>query len=208
MKEKLLQALKTKYSNLGFSEKTMEQVSEYLGQTVTEDTGIEPAINGAELLLKAFQGDIDKRVTEAVTKVKGEQRKAEPSTQTQQKDRDQQDEVPSWAKGILQRLDAFEAKESQAKLTGILRQKLAEKVPESFLRGRTITINSEADIDKLATEIEADFTATKQEMINQGVFVELPKKPQTPGQEGVEIAKRIAEQRNRGMAEGIEGKKI
>jgi hypothetical protein len=147
-------------------------------------------------------------VTEAVTKVKGEQRKAEPSTQTQQKDRDQQDEVPSWAKGILQRLDAFEAKESQAKLTGILRQKLAEKVPESFLRGRTITINSEADIDKLATEIEADFTATKQEMINQGVFVELPKKPQTPGQEGVEIAKRIAEQRNRGMAEGIEGKKI
>lgn len=208
MKEKLLQALKTKYSNLGFSEKTMEQVSEYLGQTVTEETGIEPAINGAELLLKAFQGDIDKRVTEAVTKVKGEQRKAEPSTQTQQKDKDQQDEVPSWAKGILQRLDAFEAKESQAKLTGILRQKLAEKVPESFLRGRTITINSEADIDKLATEIEADFTATKQEMINQGVFVELPKKPQTPGQEGVEIAKRIAEQRNRGMAEGIEGKKI
>ena len=40
MKEKILAALKTKFANLGFSEKTLEQVADYLGQTVTDDNGI------------------------------------------------------------------------------------------------------------------------------------------------------------------------
>jgi hypothetical protein len=205
MKEKLFQALKTRYSNLGFGDKTFDGVADYFAQTVQEEQGIEPAVNGAELLLKAFQGDIDKRVAEAIVKVKSEHRKAEPQPQPQDK---KDDEMPVWAKGILDRLDSFERKESEAKLIGTLKAKIADKVPESFYRGRQMTITSEADIDKLVGEIETEFTALKQDMINQGVFVESPKRPQTPGQEGVEIARRIAEQRNKGMIEGIEGKKL
>ena len=205
MKEKLFEALKTKYTQFGFSARTLEQVADYLGQTVTEEANIEPAVTGAEPLLKAFQGDIDKRVTEAVTKVKAEQRKADPEPP---KDKPKDDDVPAWAKTMMERLESFERKESQAKLSAQLKSKIADRVPESFLKGRAITITSEADIDKLATDIESEFTALKQEMVNQGVFVETPKRPQTPGQEGVELAKRIAEQRNKGMSEGVEGKKI
>lgn len=207
MKEKLFAALKMKYSNLGFSDKALDGVADYFAQTIIEETGIEPAVNGAELLLKAFQGDIDKRVGDAILKVKSEQRKAEP--QPPKKEQEPQDEQPpKWAQGILQRLDAFERKEAEQKLATALKSKIADKVPESFYRGRNLSIQSEADIDKLATEIETEYTALKQDMINQGVFVEVPKRPQAAGQEGVELAKRIAEQRNKGMSEGIEGIKI
>lgn len=206
MKEKLIAALKNKYPNLGFSDKTMDNVGDYLSQTVTEEQGIEPAVNGAELLLKAFQGDIDRRVADAITKVKGEQKKPEPLTEKNQEHKPE--EVPTWAKGLFDKLEAFERKEEQSRMVEQVKSRLADKVPESFYRGRTLHVETEADIDKLVTEIQSDFTAVKQDMINQGVFVEVPKKPQAPGQEGVELAKRIAEQRNKGMTEGVEGIKI
>ena len=70
MKEKILSALKTKYQNLGFSEKAFGGVADYLAATVTEETQIETATGGVEALLKAFQGDIDARVTTALAKQK------------------------------------------------------------------------------------------------------------------------------------------
>lgn len=206
MKEKLIAALKNKYPNLGFSDKTMDNVGDYLSQTVTEEQGIEPAVNGAELLLKAFQGDIDRRVADAITKVKGEQRKADP--QPKEKPEEQKEEMPSWAKGLFDKLEAYERKEAQSRMVDQVKSRLSDKVPESFYRGRQLHAETEADADKLVETIQSEFTALKQDMINQGVFVEVPKKSQAPGQEGVEIAKRIAEQRNKGMAEGIEGIKI
>lgn len=64
MKEKILSALKTKYSNLGFGEKTFSGVADYLALTITEESQIETTITGVENLLKAFQGDIDRVRTE------------------------------------------------------------------------------------------------------------------------------------------------
>lgn len=62
MKEKILSALKNKFKNLGFGERAFDGVADYLAQTVTEETEIDNALSGVEPLLKAFQGDIDKRV--------------------------------------------------------------------------------------------------------------------------------------------------
>lgn len=64
MKEKILSALKTKYSNLGFGDKAFSGVAEYLSTTITEEAQIETGISGVENLLKAFQGDIDRVRTE------------------------------------------------------------------------------------------------------------------------------------------------
>lgn len=64
MKEKILSALKTKYSNLGFGEKAFSGVADYLVQSIAEESQIETAITGVENLLKAFQGDIDRVRTE------------------------------------------------------------------------------------------------------------------------------------------------
>lgn len=208
MEEQILTALKTKYKNLGFGEKALSGVAAFLAQTVTEEDGIEPAVTGAELLLKAFQSDIDARVTSAVSKAKSEQ-KPEQAPPAEKKPEKKDDEVPTWAKGILDRLDAFEKKEARTTLVSQAKAKLAEKkIPESFLRGRSLELQSEAEIDNLVASIEADYTAFRQDLVNQGVIVN---NPQEGGGEKADaaIAKMIAEKRNNPtVASGVVGKKL
>ncbi len=208
MEEQILTALKTKYKNLGFGEKALSGVAAFLAQTVTEEDGIEPAVTGAELLLKAFQSDIDARVTSAVSKAKSEQ-KPEQAPPAEKKPEKKDDEVPTWAKGILDRLDAFEKKEARTTLVSQAKAKLAEKkIPESFLRGRSLELQSEAEIDNLVASIEADYTAFRQDLVNQGVIVN---NPQEGGGDKADaaIAKMIAEKRNNPtIASGVVGKKL
>lgn len=64
MKDKILEALKTKYKNLGFGEKELETVADMLVGRVKDETEIETAVAGVENLLKAFQGGLDKVRTE------------------------------------------------------------------------------------------------------------------------------------------------
>jgi len=70
MKKQIIDALKLKYKNLGLSDKTLESVAEMLMPGVTEEANIETAVAGVENLLKTFQSDADKRVTDAVAKAK------------------------------------------------------------------------------------------------------------------------------------------
>ncbi len=72
MKEKLLAALKTKYANLGFTDKAFDGVANFLVATVTEDSQVDNAVSGVEPLLKSFQGDVDSRVNAAIEKTKKE----------------------------------------------------------------------------------------------------------------------------------------
>lgn len=211
VKEKITAALKTKYKAFGFGEKTLEQVAEYLGQTVTDDNGIEPAVNGAELILKAFQSDIDKRVTDAVVKAKAELPKPpEPPKPPTPPEPPKLDDVPAWAKGILDRLDTYERREKQAAITAKAKSALKEKgVPEWYLKGRNLSVETEEQIETFVSQVEADFTAAKQEMINDGVIISTP--PDAGGDKaGAAIAKQIAEKRNNPAAsiDGVVAKKI
>jgi hypothetical protein len=182
MKEKILAALKTKFANLGFGEKAFTGVAEYLAATVTEENQIETAIAGVEPLLKSFQGDIDKRVNDAVAKTKAELEKkpdtaAEAAAKAAAEAAAKAADIPQWAKDMQAKLAAYEKKESQAALSQRLRDKLKEKgVTDTFLKRISLTVENESDIDKLATEIEADFVATKQELINKGLVSETPKR--------------------------------
>lgn len=98
MKDKILEALKTKYKNLGFGEKAFETAASYLEDRVKEESEIETAVAGVENLLKAFQGELDKvrteksatdkkltELQEQITKLSGkggEGGKTEPKTPT------------------------------------------------------------------------------------------------------------------------------
>lgn len=64
MKEKILAALKTKYSNLGFGAKVLDGVASILEKSVTDESQIETAVGGIEPLLKVFQSDADRARTE------------------------------------------------------------------------------------------------------------------------------------------------
>lgn len=60
MKKKVLEALKNKYSNLGFGEKAFDGVADFLSNNIEKEEDIAEKVNGVEGLLKAFQGDLDK----------------------------------------------------------------------------------------------------------------------------------------------------
>lgn len=64
MKQKILEALKTKYSKFGFSQKALDGVAAVLEKTVTDETKIEESINGLEPLFAVFQSEGDRSRTE------------------------------------------------------------------------------------------------------------------------------------------------
>lgn len=64
MKQKILEALKTKYSKFGFSTKALDGVAETLEKTVTDESKIDEAVAGIESLLAVFQSEGDRARTE------------------------------------------------------------------------------------------------------------------------------------------------
>jgi uncharacterized protein YoxC len=90
MKDKILQQLKTKYKDLGLSVKTLEGFAEQLAITVTEESQIEGAVQGAEFYLKIAQAEADRVRQDAKKNTPAEPPKPEP----------QKNEVPEWQKAI------------------------------------------------------------------------------------------------------------
>ena len=218
MKEKLLSALKTKFKNLGFGDKAFDGVAEFLSKTVTKEEDIETAIGGVEPLLKAFQGDADKIRNE---KAELQRKLNELEKKTDPKPGDPTPpppDEPAWFKSyrekqeaeataLKQKIEGFEAKEKLSALQGKLKAKLTEKkVPESFWAKRSINIESEDQLDQITSEVEADYTSFRQELVNSGVVIDKP--AASGGSTDGELGKKIAERRNASTTEGIKGKQI
>lgn len=151
MKEKLISALKTKYSNLGFGEKAFTGVAEYLSTTVTEEDQIDNAISGVESLLKAFQGDIDTRVSSAVAKAKAENKGGNPQPK---KDDDKTDDTPAWAKSILEKVEKLENQKQQETLA----QKWSKAVTEKGIKNDKL-------IEKWMPASEEDFESSLVDLV-------------------------------------------
>jgi len=107
MNKKILIALKTKYKNLGFSEKAFEGVADYLATTITGEADIETGISGVESMLKAFQGEQD-RVRGENAKLRTQLDEAgkagqKPEGQDGKPDNvdDKSVDTPEWAKKII-----------------------------------------------------------------------------------------------------------
>ena len=99
MKEKILTALKTKYSNLGFSSKVLDGIASSIEKSVTDESQIETAVG--ESILKVFQSDFDRARTEYGT-LKGQydelKKKAEASSANEggQNEKNELDKEPEW----------------------------------------------------------------------------------------------------------------
>ena len=182
MKEKILQALKTKFKNLGFGDKAFDGVATFLAITVTEETAIETAIGGVEPLLKSFQGDADKRVTDAIAKAKAEKESgegADPNKKTEPKT-EGNDEPPAWAKALIEsntqlksELNTMKSGKTFETRKQTLESKLEkapakfkEKILKDFAR---MNFEKDEDFDSYLTETETDLTAFNQDMADQGL---------------------------------------
>lgn len=137
MKNKIFEALKTKYSSLGLSKEVLDGYADYLSSSITEETGIEDGIAKIENLLKIQQKEFDKIRTTA--KKKAEEDKATPADEspkkntvntdieqkTEEKEKPvktekadtpepkKEEEIPSWAKALLGKVEQLEKRNSE-----------------------------------------------------------------------------------------------
>lgn len=176
MKEKILSALKTKYSNLGFGDKAFDGVAEFLSKTITKEEEVETGIAGVEMLLKAFQGDIDKVRTELSTKTKEleDLKKKNPEPPKTEPPKPADDE-PAWFKAWKEeqskKLEALE-KENQISKAEKAKEaraaQIAAKVKELGIpdwRMKGVAVPDELD----ETGITNFLTEIKQELVTQGL---------------------------------------
>jgi phenylalanyl-tRNA synthetase alpha subunit len=185
MKEKILAALRAKYP--GTQAALIDRVADTMAGTVTDETQIETIISGdgVKNLLTFFQSETDRRATEATKTAVANYEKqhnlkdGKPSTGNPEPPAD----TPEWAKTLIKQNQELAAKvqtlEKGSVTSGLMdrvKAKLTEKkIPGAFLKGRTI--EKEEEIETLVSEIETDFQAVRQEMVNQNLVVDVPANP-------------------------------
>lgn len=202
MKEKILQALKTKYSNLGFSEKAFGGVAEYLATTITEEDKIETGISGVENLLKAFQSDADKIRTEnANLKKQLDKFKTTPKEEGKDDPKEKADnkEVPEWAKGLLEsnkqlaeKLAAIESGKAADNRRAQLESQI-EKASEGFKKNvlknfSRMQFKDDDDFNSYLEEVKADSEADVKEQETES-FSYFPKPASSAGGSSKEASK-------------------
>jgi len=119
MKAKILNALKTKYANLGLGDKAFDGVASFLEKTITKEEEIEGVIASEDTatLLKSIQGETDSLRTKHAQAVKDfeDYKKLHPDTKPDKdKDKDKDDpNEPEWARKLREQNEAILA--AQAK---------------------------------------------------------------------------------------------
>jgi hypothetical protein len=181
MKDKILTALKNKYRNLGLSDKAFEGMADYLAITTTEEGQVETAISGVEPILKGLQGDIDKRVTDAVAKAKADAAKQDPTPPAPKpEDPKPKDDVPAWAqalidnnKSLAEKLSSFESGKTTETRKSIIAKKLEdlpEKFKTKFLKDfARMSFEKDEDFDAYMEETATDIEDIKQEISDSGL---------------------------------------
>lgn len=188
MLEKILAALKTKYSNIGFGDKAIQGVAAFLATTVTEEDKIDDAVSGMEPLLKSFQGDVDKRVTDAVAKAKKEFSK-EPEKEPEKEKKEEpkkveskSDDMPEWAKSLIEsnkslteKLSKFEGENTAKTRQQLLNEKLdgvSDIFKNATIRGfDKMQFKDDDEFTSYLAEVATDAENVKKEMSEMGISV-------------------------------------
>lgn len=178
MKDKILASLRNKYRNLGLSESVLAGMAEMLAVNTTEESQIETAVAGVEIMAKSFQSEADRIRTEATQKAKAEQQK--PQGGEQQKQEPTNDDVPAWAKSLIdsnkalnEKLSAFEKGKTASTRKEVLEQKL--KDAPAAIKAKTLKdfdrmqFETDDDFNAYLTETETDLGVVVQEFANKGL---------------------------------------
>ncbi len=228
MKEKILEFLKSKLSGLPNS--YIDGVAEFYGNTITEESQIDATFtDGVIDLLKhnagLLQTEGDKRATEAAkTALKNYQEKHGLDENGKPKGNPQNPkpgdpgpaEVPEWFKAFQEehtqlkaKLDGMEKEKTITQLKTTVMTKLKEKgIPESYIKGRNLAIEKEEEVDQLISTIESDYTTFRQELVDQGIVISVPKAAGGSTKEGEQLGKSMAENRNTNSSEGVPKKSL
>lgn len=169
MFDKILPLLKTKYKDLGLSETILKVTAESLAKTVEKEEDIETAVAGVEGQMKIYQSFADQNRTlqTEITNLKkagnSEEKKEEEKKEGEEKKEMGGEEVPAWAKAIIDSNKAILEKQNQLdaeKVNKTNAEKLVSKlkelgVKESFYSlhlGKTF--EKEDEIESFANSIK------------------------------------------------------
>ena len=210
MKEKLLALLKTKFA--GVPDATLDRIATKKAETVTDENQLQTIADGVTYG-EILQSEVDNRVTSATKSAisnyekKHSLKDGKPVTQDPPKKDEPKlpDDAPAWAKemfGTMQKKNSELEKQlsgfKQSKTTETLQQTVNDrllkevtgekdqKLLKSWLKGRTIDINSEDEVDTVVSSLKDGFTGFKQDVTNAGVQIDPPSGGQeTPTSEKV-----------------------
>lgn len=173
MKDKILAALKTEFTNLGFSEKALQGVAEALASTnLVTDENLDAVVKGQKPALTAMQSEIDSRVTTAVKKAKEGTQPEPPAPPEPQKPNPQETPEQKALREMRAELDALKSGKTHETLSAkVVAQLEAKKLPKSFIQAAIAgrTFEKEEDIEPFVTQVETSHNEYVQELSNQGL---------------------------------------
>lgn len=168
MKEKIFSALKTKFSNLGFSAKAIEGAAESLAATgLVNDENLDAIVEGQKSALSAMQAEIDSRVTSAVEKAKAEAKNAASGNGGSQSKNEPEKpfDAEAFKADLLKTIREEQAAIAQQS------QQAAQRSADIAAKAKEFGI-SEKIVSKLSIGQDADldeyFKGVKQDMIDAG----------------------------------------
>lgn len=197
LKAKIVAALKTKYSDLGFKPKVLEGLAASLEKSVTDESQIEAAVNGLEETLRVFQADYDRNRAEynalksqyEELKAKSEASSAKGGEQGNKSEPEKTFDAEAFKAELLKEIreeQAAATKQSQqaAQRNAEIASKAKEfGIPEKFVS--KLSIAQDADLDDY-------FKGVKQDLIDAGFeFSEPPTQGGGVTENGNDIAKLI-----------------
>lgn len=213
--ERVLAAMKTSYAKYGFKKDELSKLASIVAKNLKDestDDDITATLNANEGFAQMMQSVYNRGVSETSEKYKDYIPKPTPTpTQTPAptstpKPTEQQaftlDDVKKLvSEGIAKGLKPYKEREERERLQGILsgNDKL-KGVPKKFLS--RYHLEKEEDADKVADEIVNDWTEIKQGLVQDGTFVEAPRKSDPASDDDSfrkmmeESAKRVQERAN------------
>lgn len=200
MKEKIFQALKLAYTNLGLSDEILQGQADALAATgLVTDDNLATVVQGQKTFLSSLQSGIDKRVTDAVNKAKekggetaggGEQTKTQPNNEEPEWFRQYKKQQEERFSSLQKENETFKAEKSRAERNSLISSKAKELgIPEWRMK-EGFAITEEMD----ETAINTYLSGIKQNIVTAGLEKKDSAFPlSTPAEKSKELAKQWAE---------------
>jgi membrane-bound lytic murein transglycosylase B len=171
MQDKIKAQLRAKLNALGvknLSQARIDVIADKLSLKITDESEIDAKLdelNEIQPFAEIAKFDDWQRARD--NKRNTQQQQQQSTTQSAAGDSTDEPDLKAMFAELKSKLETMEKEKQTNKLQETLLKKVSEKkIPASFVKGRTI--ESEDQLDSVLQEIETDFTAVKQELVNQG----------------------------------------
>lgn len=215
IKERVLALMKTSYAKYGFKKEELSSLTDIIvpSSNLTDestDEQVTAALTASEGFARMMQTVYNRGISETNKKFEGFVKPTPTPTPTEGLTMEQVQELIAKANenrqkeiddAVAKATAPFLQQQEKARLASLLAGHEKLKSIPKFIRDK-YTLDKEENLDALATQIESEYAAFKQELVSSGQFVEAPATPK-PEDETNDFVRRMQEfgQRNAKPAE-------